>query len=114
LPITKLFTELMAATELGLQTGDEYRKSLKYPENTDIHKYNAAFSSGTKFLASNLAHKINYEIQQLMGGIAFTDNLRVEKALAVSHIQEIIGGSRNIQLLLVSRALRDIVKNVLK
>ncbi len=114
LPITKLFTELMAATELGLQTGDEYRKSLKYPNKADIHKYNAAFSSGTKFLASNLAHKINYEMQQLMGGIAFTDNLRVEKALAVSHIQEIIGGSRNIQLLLVSRALRDIVKNVLK
>lgn len=114
IPITQLFTELMAATELGLQTGDEYRKSLKYPENTDIHKYNAAFSSGTKYLASNLAHKINYEMQQLMGGIAFTDNLKVERALAVSHIQEIIGGARNVQLLLVSRALRDIVKNVLK
>jgi alkylation response protein AidB-like acyl-CoA dehydrogenase len=104
----------MAATELGLQTGDEYRKSLKYPDKTSIHKYNAAFSSGTKYLASNLAHKINYEMQQLCGGVAFTDNLRVEKALAVSHIQEIIGGARNVQLLLVSRALRDIVKNVLK
>jgi len=113
LPITQLFTELMAATELGLQTGHEYRKTLKYPNNTDIQKYNAAFSSGTKFLASNLAHKINYEMQQLMGGIAFTDNLRVEKALAVSHIQEVIGGSRNIQLLLVSRTLRDIVKSIL-
>ncbi|MHA1112774.1 MAG: acyl-CoA dehydrogenase family protein [Promethearchaeota archaeon] len=114
LPITQLFTELMAATLLGLQTGLEYQKSLKYPEKTGVHKYNAAFSSGTKYLTSSLAHKINYEMQQLIGGIAFTDNLRVEKALAVSHIQEIIGGSRNIQLLLTSRALRDIVKNVLR
>ncbi|MBN2157185.1 MAG: acyl-CoA dehydrogenase [Candidatus Lokiarchaeota archaeon] len=113
MPITQLFTELMAATELGLQTGDEYRKTLKYPDKADIHKYNAAFSSGTKFLASNLAHKINYEMQQLIGGIAFTDNLRVEKALAVSHVQEIIGGSRNIQLILTSRALRDMVKSIL-
>ncbi|MHA1148918.1 MAG: acyl-CoA dehydrogenase family protein [Promethearchaeota archaeon] len=107
-PITQLFTELMAATELGFKSATEYAKTLKYDDQKFI-KYNAAFSSGTKFLASNLAHKISYETQQLCGGIAFTDNVRIDKALEVSKVQEIIGGARNIQLYLVSRAIKDIV-----
>lgn len=107
-PITQLLTELMAATELGFKSATEYAKTLKYHDQKFI-KYNAAFSSGTKFLASNLAHKISYETQQLCGGIAFTDNLRIDKALEVSKVQEIIGGARNIQLYLVSRAIKDIV-----
>jgi alkylation response protein AidB-like acyl-CoA dehydrogenase len=111
-PITQLFTELMAATELGFKTATEYKKTLKYPDQEKFIKYNAAFSSGTKFLSSNLAHKISYEVQQLCGGIAFTDNLRIDKALEVSKVQEIIGGARNIQIFLVSRAIRDIVKRV--
>ncbi|MFO8019957.1 MAG: acyl-CoA dehydrogenase [Promethearchaeia archaeon] len=111
-PITKLFTELMAATEFGLTTAKEYRKTLKYPEQTKFIKYNAAFSSGTKYLSSNLAQRLSYEVQQLCGGIAFTDNLRIDKALEVSKVQEIIGGSRNIQLYLVSGAMKKIVKDV--
>ena len=107
-PITQLFTELMAATELGFKSASEYKKTLKY-DDTKFIMYNAAFSSGTKLLASNLAHKISYETQQLCGGIAFTDNLRIDKALEVAKVQEIIGGARNIQLYLVSRAIRDIV-----
>lgn len=107
-PITKLFTELMAATTLGLTTGIEYRKLLKYPDQKFV-KYNAAFSSGTKFLTSNLAHRIAYETQHICGGIAFTDNLRIDRALEVSKVQEVIGGSRNIQLFLVSRTLKDMM-----
>lgn len=108
-PITQLFTELMAATELGFKSASEYKKTLKYEDQKFI-KYNAAFSSGTKFLASNLAQRISYETQQLCGGIAFTDNMRIDKALEVAKVQEIIGGARNIQLYLVSRAIKDIVK----
>ncbi|TFG02875.1 MAG: acyl-CoA dehydrogenase [Promethearchaeota archaeon] len=110
-PITQLFTELMAATELGFKSASEYRKTLKYEDRKFI-KYNAAFSSGTKFLASNLAQRISYETQQLCGGIAFTDNMRIDKALEVAKVQEIIGGARNIQLYLVSRAIKDIVKRL--
>ena len=84
-------------------------------ENFDQQKfirYNAAFSSGTKYLASNLAQRISYETQQLCGGIAFTDNLRIDKALEVSKVQEIIGGARNIQLYLVSRSIKDMVRRL--
>lgn len=110
-PITQLFTELMAATELGFKSATEYKKTLKYEDQKFI-KYNAAFSSGSKFLASNLAQRISYETQQLCGGIAFTDNMRIDKALEVAKVQEIIGGARNIQLYLVSRAIKDIVKRL--
>lgn len=111
-PLTQLFTELMAATELGFKNASEYGKLEKHPHQAKFVKYNAAFSSGTKFLASHLAQRIAYESQQLCGGIAFTDNLRIDKALEVSRVQEIIGGARNIQLLLVSRAIKDILKNL--
>lgn len=107
-PITKLFTELMAATDFGIRTATEYVKKMKYPEAKFV-KYNAAFSSGTKFLASALAQRLSYECQQLCGGIAFTDNLRIDKALEVSKVQEIIGGARNIQLYLVSKAVKNMI-----
>ena len=107
-PLTELFTELMAATELGLKAATEYKKTLDYADAKFI-KYNAAFSSGTKFLASNLAQKLSYEVQQLCGGIAFTDNLRIDKALEVAKVQEIIGGARNIQLYLVSKAIKNLI-----
>jgi alkylation response protein AidB-like acyl-CoA dehydrogenase len=110
-PITKLFTELMAATEFGFRSASEYRKTLDYSDSKFI-KYNAAFSSGTKFHASNLAQRLSYEVQQLCGGIAFTDNLKIDAALEVSKVQEIIGGARNIQLYLVSKAIKDIVGRV--
>ena len=112
-PITQLFTELMAATDLGIRTATEYIKTIKYHDPKFI-KYNAAFSSGTKFLASNLAHKLSYEVQQLCGGIAFTDSLRIDKALEVSKVQEIIGGARNIQLYLVSRNIKDMVHRLIE
>ncbi len=110
-PITQLFIELMAATELGFRSASEYNKTIEHDHfnQPKFVKYNASFSSGTKYLASNLAQKISYETQQLCGGIAFTDNLRIDKALEVSKVQEIIGGARNIQLYLVSRAIKNMI-----
>ncbi len=110
-PQTQNFIELMAATELGLRSAIEYNKTIEHNHfnQQKFIKYNASFSSGTKYLASHLAHKISYETQQLCGGIAFTDNLRIDKALEVAKVQEIIGGARNIQLYLVSRAIKDMI-----
>ena len=113
-PQTQNLTELMAATELGFKSASEYNKTVerKHFDQPKFVKYNAAFSSGTKYLASHLAQKISYETQQLCGGIAFTDNLRIDKALEVAKVQEIIGGARNIQLYLVSRAIRDMISRL--
>ncbi|MBN2154048.1 MAG: acyl-CoA dehydrogenase [Candidatus Lokiarchaeota archaeon] len=111
-PMAEMLVDLMAATNLGFSAANEYQKIAKYPENVEMVKYNASFSAGTKFLASNLAHRISYEMQQLCGGAGYTDNLRIDKALEISKIQEIIGGSRNIQLMLVTQAMKTIVNMI--
>jgi butyryl-CoA dehydrogenase len=114
-PLTEMFIELMAATELGFKSATLYEKffeSRKYANRPDIIKFNAAFSSGTKFLTANLAHKIAYESQQLCGGMAYTDNLGIDRALEVAKVQEVIGGSRNIQLLIVSNSIRDMIRRL--
>ena len=110
-PIAQLASELVAATVLGLRTGSEYRKFLEHPEFKFI-RYNAAFSSGAKIVCSRLAHRCSYEAQHICGGIGFTDNLKLEKAVQVSKLQEVIGGTRNIQLFLVSNVIKNILKNI--
>jgi len=110
-PMSALFSELMAATSLGLHMGTEYKKFVKHPE-PKFTRYNAALSSGAKTMISRLSHKIAYEAQHLCGGVAYTDNLTIDRALEVSRIQEVIGGSRNIQSFLVSRVIKDILKEI--
>lgn len=115
LPLTQLFVKLMAATELGFKSVSMYDKFFndeKYYKRTDIIKFNAAFTAGTKYYTSNLAHEIAYECQQLVGGIGYTDNLPIDRALEVAKVQEIIGGSRNVQLLIVSRSIKDMIKRL--
>jgi alkylation response protein AidB-like acyl-CoA dehydrogenase len=107
-PLTELFIELMAATSLAFTTGTEYRKFVEHAKYKFI-KYNAAFSSGTKSLCAQLAHKITYEAQLLCGGVGYTDNLRIDKAMEVGRIQEIIGGPRNIQTYLVTHIIKDMM-----
>ncbi|MHA1728685.1 MAG: acyl-CoA dehydrogenase family protein [Promethearchaeota archaeon] len=116
-PLTKLFVELMAATDLGFKTASLYEKFIqgdkdKYADRKDIIKFNAAFSSGTKYLTSNLAMRISYEAQHLCGGIAYTDNLQIDKALGVARIQEIIGGTRNIQLKILASSIKNMIKRL--
>jgi butyryl-CoA dehydrogenase len=115
LPLTELFVDLMAATELGFKSASLYEKffeSEKYGHRPDIIKFNSSFSSGTKFLTAKLAHRIAYEAQQLCGGIAYSDNLPIDRALEVAKVQEIIGGSRNIQLYIVANSIRDMIKKL--
>ncbi len=112
LPLTKLFVELMAATELGFKTVSMYDKFFNnedYYKRSDIIKFNSSFASGTKYFTSNLAFRIAYECQQLVGGVAYTDNLQIDRALEVAKVQEIIGGSRNIQLIIVSNSIRNMI-----
>ena len=45
-----------------------------------------------------------------MGGLALTDNLDVDRTFNVSKVQEVIGGTRNIMLLLISGGIKKQVK----
>ncbi|MHA1342137.1 MAG: acyl-CoA dehydrogenase [Promethearchaeota archaeon] len=114
-PLTELFVDLMAATELGFKSAglyDKFFNSSKYENRPDVIKFGAAFSSGTKFLTAKLAHQIAYESQHLCGGVAYTDNMKIDRAVEVAKLQEIIGGTRNIQLNIVSRSIKNMIKKL--
>jgi len=57
------------------------------------------------FLAK-LTNEICYEVQQQMGGISVTDNTPIDEFMDTSKIEEVIGGARNIQLLIIQNSLR--------
>ena len=67
-----------------------------------------------KYYLTKLSHEISYEVQNAMGGIAVTDNLKVDRAADVSKIQEVIGGTRNVMLLLITGAIKRTVRGILK
>ena len=66
----------------------------------------AGVSSQGKYLLSKLTHEVCYEVQQQMGGVSVTDNTPVDELMDVSKIEEVIGGARNIQLLILHGGLR--------
>ncbi|MHA1339797.1 MAG: acyl-CoA dehydrogenase family protein [Promethearchaeota archaeon] len=111
-----LFSRLMAATSLALSLAGFYDKNILQNENPtkDDEKTAANQAAQAKYLIAKLSHEISYEVQNAMGGIALTDNLKVDRTLEVSKVQEVIGGTRNVMLLLMDGAIRRMVKSVLK
>ncbi len=69
-------------------------------------------ASQYKYSCAKLSRKVCYEAANLMGGIGFTDNTLMDNYLRISRTQEIIGGSRQVQQLLMSRALRRFYKQI--
>ncbi|GAB4312058.1 MAG: hypothetical protein Kow0069_12680 [Promethearchaeota archaeon] len=108
-------TELLSATQLGLFAAHHHNRATS-PENAgnvDLQKFNASLASAAKMKAAKLSHDIAYENQQVMGGISVTDNTMMDRVLEISKIEEVIGGSRGIQTLLVSRTIPSVLKGIL-
>ncbi|MHA1733128.1 MAG: acyl-CoA dehydrogenase family protein [Promethearchaeota archaeon] len=107
-------TELLAATQLGLFSAHHHNKAIapENAKNVNLQKFNASLASAAKMKAAKLSHDIAYENQQIMGGISVTDNMMMDRVLEISKIEEVIGGSRGIQTLLVSRSIPSVLKNI--
>ena len=71
-----------------------------------VEKGVAALTAQAKYLSTRLAHKVAYEIQQLMGGISVTDNTHMDQIAKISDLQEVIAGHRNVMLLLIQNQMR--------
>ena len=101
--LADLLTKCNAATSLALQAASVYDEEILFAENSskEAEKWVAAISSQGKYLVSKLTHEICYEVQQHMGGVSVTDNTPVDELADISKIEEVIGGARNIQLLLI-------------
>jgi len=101
--LADLLSKSTAATSLALQTATIYDEKVLFSEKPSKQavKWVAAASSQGKYYVAKLTHEICYEVQQQMGGISVTDNTPVDELIDVSKIEEVIGGARNIQLLII-------------
>ncbi|MGV9199407.1 MAG: acyl-CoA dehydrogenase family protein [Promethearchaeia archaeon] len=69
-----------------------------------------ASASQMKYHCTKLSKEICYEAANLMGGAGLCDNTLMHDYLNISRIQEIVGGSRQIQQYIMSMALRQLYK----
>ncbi|MFX0187339.1 MAG: acyl-CoA dehydrogenase family protein [Candidatus Hodarchaeota archaeon] len=69
-----------------------------------------ASASQFKYQSTKLSMKVCYETANLMGGAGLSDNTLMHDYLNISRIQEIVGGSRQIQQYIMSLSLRTLFK----
>ncbi|MFW9864777.1 MAG: acyl-CoA dehydrogenase family protein [Candidatus Thorarchaeota archaeon] len=80
----------------------------KIPGN--ISRAMVASASQFKYHCTLLSKEICYEAANLMGGAGLSDNTMMQDYVNISRIQEILGGSRQIQQYIMSMALRQLFK----
>ncbi|MCP4761628.1 MAG: acyl-CoA/acyl-ACP dehydrogenase [archaeon] len=85
---------------------------IKYNGNVpqNINLGYVAIASQMKFQAAKLSERVCYECANLMGGAGVCDNTLMQDLLGVSRIQEIGGGTRQIQQYIMSMSLRQLFK----
>ena len=69
-----------------------------------------ATASQLKFLSTKLSERVVYECANLMGGAGVCDNTLMHDLLGITRIQEIGGGTRQVQQYLMSKSLRELFK----
>jgi len=110
--LADLLTKSTAATSLALQAATIYDEKILFADkpSKEAEKWCASISSQGKYYTAKLTHEICYEVQQHMGGVGVTDNTPVDELTDVSKIEEVIGGSRNIQLLLIQSQIQRFMR----
>ncbi len=76
----------------------------------NISRAMVASASMFKYHCTNLSKEVCYEAANLMGGAGLCDNTLMHDYMNISRIQEILGGSRQIQQYIMSMALRQLFK----
>ncbi|NHJ20309.1 MAG: acyl-CoA dehydrogenase [Candidatus Lokiarchaeota archaeon] len=67
-------------------------------------------ASQLKFLSAKLSERVVYECANLMGGAGVCDNTLMQDLLGISRIQEIGGGTRQVQSHIMTTSLRELFK----
>ena len=82
----------------------------KLPDAISQSMVNSA--SQYKYNCANLAKVVCFEAANLMGGAGVCDNTLMQDYIAVSRILEVVGGTKQVQQLIMSRGLRRLFKNL--
>ncbi|MHA1488671.1 MAG: acyl-CoA dehydrogenase family protein [Promethearchaeota archaeon] len=112
-----LLTDLWARTTnltLGLlkfaESYDEKMEKFGGVLPRNINQAMVASASQLKYHCTSIAKDVCYECANVMGGAGLCDNTLTHDYMNMSRIQEIVGGSRQIQQYIMSMALRQIYK----
>ncbi|MFX0008700.1 MAG: acyl-CoA dehydrogenase family protein [Candidatus Hermodarchaeota archaeon] len=111
-PLSDLWAETMSLTLATLnicQMVDDKMEQL----GTLPKEFNLALmatASQLKYLSAKLSERAAYECANLMGGAGVCDNTLMHDLLGVTRIQEIGGGTRQVQQYIMSMTLRQIFK----
>ena len=124
-PIIKFQGVSLLLSELWARTSTLFYGLLKFCEEYDalkekhggeippnISRALVATASQFKYTCADLSKNVCYEAANLMGGAGLGDNTLMHDLLNISRIQEIVGGSRQIQLYIMSGALSSIFRNL--
>jgi len=103
---TNLTLALLKFTEAYDEKVEKFGITL--PKN--ISQALVASASQLKYHCCSLAKDVCYEAANLMGGAGLGDNTLMHDLVGISRIQEIVGGSRQIQQYVMSMALRQVYK----
>ncbi|MFW9948905.1 MAG: acyl-CoA dehydrogenase family protein [Candidatus Thorarchaeota archaeon] len=111
--LTDLWAQLMNVTQGLLRFVEKYDEKVEkfggeLPKN--LAQALVAAASQFKYHACALSKDICYEAANLCGGAGLSDNTLMHDLLNISRIQEIVGGSRQIQLYILSMAMRQLYK----
>jgi len=111
-PLSDLWAQTMSMTLACLnicQTIDDKMEQL----GTLPKEFNLALvatASQLKFLSTQLCERVVYESANLMGGAGVCDNTLMHDLLGITRIQEIGGGTRQMQQYIMSLTLRQLFK----
>jgi alkylation response protein AidB-like acyl-CoA dehydrogenase len=111
--LTDLWAKLMNVTQGLLRFTEKYDEKIEkfggeLPKN--LSQAMVAAASQLKYHTCALSKDICYEAANLCGGAGLCDNTLLHDLLNISRIQEIVGGSRQIQLYILSMAMRQLYK----
>ncbi len=106
--LTNVTLGLIKFCEIFDQKVEKFGGAEKIPNN--IKQAMVASASQLKYQTTHLSKVISYECANAMGGAGLSDNTLIQDYLGISRIQEIVGGSRQIQQYVMSMALRTLFK----
>jgi alkylation response protein AidB-like acyl-CoA dehydrogenase len=111
-PLSDLWAQTVSMTLANLNIcqiiDDKMEKLGTLPKEFNLAL--VATASQLKFLSTQLCERVVYECANLMGGAGVCDNTIMHDLLGITRIQEIGGGTRQVQQYIMSLTLRQLFK----
>ena len=113
-PLADLWAETMSLTLAILNVTQMVDNKMK-EKGTLPKEFNLALGTTAaqlKSVSAKLCERVTYECANLMGGAGVCDNTLMQDLLGITRIQEIGGGTRQVQQYIMSYALRQLFKAI--